>query len=189
MPHRAQEAPIKEQSSPREGRRPLSLRPIREDDPAEMAFLLDLYASSREEELALVSWGEGEQEAFLQMQFWAQHRSYKENYPGAEFLIIEMSGETIGRLYLHRRSDEIRIMDISLMPAWRNLGIGSQLLGDVLDEGRRSSRRVSIHVEIFNPARRLYERLGMRPVADRGVYLLMEWQPPQSPVDRDRSKE
>ena len=36
---------------------------------------------------------------------------------------------------------------------------------------------VRIHVEKFNPALRLYRRLGFTEIEDKGIYLFMEWQP------------
>jgi ribosomal protein S18 acetylase RimI-like enzyme len=152
----------------------VTLRPARED---ERQFLLSVYASTRTEELACVTWGPGELQQFLEMQFTAQDRYYRENYAGAEFLVIEVDGRPAGRLYLHRREREIRIMDISLLPAFRNRGIGSSLLREVLAEGRRAGRKVSIHVEVNNPAMRLYRRLGFETREQNGIYLLMEWLP------------
>jgi ribosomal protein S18 acetylase RimI-like enzyme len=49
-------------------------------------------------------------------------------------------------------------------------------------EGARTGRFVSIHVEAFNPALRLYERLGFREAGRTHVYLLMEWKP-SAPVE------
>src|SRR5215211_5883167 len=116
-------------------------------------------------------------EAFLRRQFEAQDAHYREHYDGASFDVIEVDGEPAGRLYVARWEDEIRIMDIALLPEQRGAGIGTRLLRDLLDEGRRTGKRVSIHVEKHNRALRLYERLGFAPVADRGVYLLLERPP------------
>jgi predicted GNAT family acetyltransferase len=70
---------------------------------------------------------------------------------------------------------EIRIVDIALMPAHRSGGIGTMLLRRVFAEGDAAGKPVSIHVEVFNPARRLYERLGFVEKGAHGdVYLLME---------------
>ena len=69
----------------------------------------------------------------------------------------------------------LRIMDVALLPEHRNRGVGTALLRNLQAEGAAAGKHVSIHVERFNPALRLYERLGFRPVADRGVYLLLEW--------------
>jgi ribosomal protein S18 acetylase RimI-like enzyme len=64
-----------------------------------------------------------------------------------------------------------------LLPAFRARGLGSQLLRDLLDEADRDAKITSIHVEVHNPARRLYERLGFVVAEDKGMYLFMERPP------------
>lgn len=150
------------------------LRPKCDDDGE---FLARLYASTRAEEMALVDWSQQEKNAFLAMQFTAQTHHYDEHYPGAEFMVIEQRGTPIGRLYLDRRADEIRIVDIALMPECRRSGIGGRLLKMVLDEAAATNRVVRIHVERNNPALGLYRRLGFVEMDDSGVYLLMECEP------------
>lgn len=145
--------------------------------PADTGFLRELYGSTREAELAPVPWAPEQKNAFIAHQFAAQTDAYTKNYPGAEFLVLTVDDCNAGRLYLHERADEIRIMDVALLPPFRNLGIGSAVLRRVLDQGAASHRRVSIHVEVFNPALRLYERLGFREVSRTEVYALMEWRP------------
>lgn len=152
----------------------VALRPRSEADGA---FLLAVYSSTRAEELARTGWDAAQKEGFLRMQFEAQRRCYDGDYPGAEFHIILMEGQSAGRLYVHRREAEIRVMDIALLPEFRGKGIGTGLLRELLDEAGRTGRRVSIHVEVFNPALRLYERLGFHRVTSDGVYFLMEWRP------------
>jgi ribosomal protein S18 acetylase RimI-like enzyme len=152
----------------------ITLRPVSSSD---RDFLLRVYASAREEELRLVDWSVDQKTAFVRMQFDAQDAYYREHYSPATFDVVEVDGEPVGRLYVARWEDEIRIMDIALLPRYRGHGLGAQLVRDLLDEGSRAGKRVSIHVEKHNPALRLYERLGFAPVADRGVYLLLEAQP------------
>jgi ribosomal protein S18 acetylase RimI-like enzyme len=89
--------------------------------------------------------------------------------------VIEKDGVSIGRLYVARWEREIRIMDIALLPEHRGAGIGTELLRELQDEARSAGKTLTIHVERFNPALRLYERLGFRQVEDKGVYLLMRW--------------
>lgn len=108
------------------------------------------------------------------MQFNAQHRYYQENYCGAEFLIILVSKLPVGRLYIARGADEIRIMDISLLPRHRNSGIGSCILKKLIAEAGDQRKPVRIHVERFNPAIKLYQRLGFVPIGENGVYYFME---------------
>jgi ribosomal protein S18 acetylase RimI-like enzyme len=152
----------------------ITLRPVSSSD---RDFLVRVYASAREEELRLVDWSVDQKKAFVRMQFDAQDAYYREHYSPATFDVVEVDGEPVGRLYVARWEDEIRIMDIALLPRYRGHGLGAQLVRDLLDEGSRAGKRVSIHVEKHNPALRLYERLGFAPVADRGVYLLLEAQP------------
>lgn len=144
---------------------------------ADEQFLCKLYASTRADEMQLVDWSPEQKDAFLKMQFQAQHQYYHEQFPNAEFLVVEQDRVAIGRIYLDRRSDDLRLIDIALLPEARNQGLGSALLKDLLDESRESGLPVRIHVEGFNPAIRLYVRLGFNAIEDRGVYQLMEWCP------------
>lgn len=148
---------------------------LRRERPSDHGFLLALYASTREMELQQVAWTPAEKEAFCASQFAAQTQHYRSHYAGAEFWVIEREGVPIGRLYLHHQPHDFRIMDIALVPAARGAGVGSTLLRAVLDEASEAGAAVSIHVEQFNPALALYERLGFRPVEQQGVYFLMQW--------------
>jgi ribosomal protein S18 acetylase RimI-like enzyme len=151
------------------------LRPARASD---RALLFEVYASTRAEELAVVPWPEPTKQAFLAQQFEAQDVHYRRHYPDASFEVIEVDGEPAGRLYVDRLDEEIRIIDIALLPGFRGCGIGAALLRELIDEAAGAGKRLSIHVERENRARTLYERLGFTVVADDGgIYVLMERSP------------
>jgi ribosomal protein S18 acetylase RimI-like enzyme len=150
------------------------LRPVSGED---RDFLIDLYDSVREPELAHVPWDAATRRAFIEHQFSAQDTHYRQYYPGATLDIIELDGEPVGRLYVHRGPSDVRIMDIALAPAFRGRGIGTGLLHRLMAEADESDRKLSIHVEMNNPARMLYERLGFRVAGEHGVYVLMERPP------------
>ena len=152
----------------------LSLRPIEAGD---QEFLCQLYASTRQEELEVVPWSLEEKSVFLRSQFLAQHTYYMEQFTGAQFDLILNNGHPIGRMYVDRRLDEIRLIDIAILPEVRGQGIGGGLLRALLEEAKGLLLPVRIHVESFNPALRLYQRLGFEKVEDQGVYYLMEWAP------------
>jgi ribosomal protein S18 acetylase RimI-like enzyme len=156
----------------------LTFRRVEDHD---LPFLARLYASTRREELEPVPWSDQQKAEFLQWQFESQHRYYQEYYPSCEFLIVERAvegggesdGEAIGRLYVDRWADQIRIVDISLLPEHRGAGLGESLLRAILAESEASRLPLTIHVEYNNPALRLYRRLGFEQVDSNGPYLLM----------------
>lgn len=151
-----------------------TLRPV-QDYEREIVFAI--YASTRAEELAQVAWDEATKESFLRMQFAAQDRYYRETFPNASYDLIVGSTGVLGRLYVDRGSDAVLVIDLALLPEHRGRGIGTTLLERVLDEARAAGLPVRVHVEQFNRARRLYDRLGFRVIEDQGVYLLMERAP------------
>jgi ribosomal protein S18 acetylase RimI-like enzyme len=155
----------------------ITLRPIRE---ADMELLYRVYYSTREEELRMiVDWTDEMKEAFVRQQFNAQHAWYQEHYVGATFDVILVDGMPAGRLYVHRREREIRLVDITFLPEFRNSGLGSRLLRELLAESEATGKPLTIHVEKYNPAMKLYLRLGFRPIEERGPYELLEWKPGQ----------
>lgn len=160
--------------SPLDTPAPLALRTMVD---ADLPFLQALYASTREQEMAQTQWSDQQKAEFLAFQFDAQHKHYQKHFSSANFDIVEMEGQPIGRLYVEYRDDEIRIVDIALLPEYRNRGFGQSLLKAVMQAGQDRKQPISIHVEQFNPAMRLYIRLGFEKTADQGVYDLMTWSP------------
>lgn len=152
----------------------ITLRPA---TAADYHFMRLLYGSTREEEMQRFPFDEHQKREFLDQQFGAQYQHYQLHYPTCERNIIEHEGQPIGRLWVDEWRDQIRIVDIALMPEWRGSGVGTMLLRDVLERGRAAKKPVTIHVEGFNPALRLYERLGFVKVDTNGVYYLMKWTP------------
>ena len=145
----------------------IGLHPEHDDD---LEFLRGLYASVRAPELAPIDWSEQRKREFTDAQFALQGSHYREHYPGAEFLVIEQAGVPIGRFYLCRFAHEIRVMDIALVEARRNAGIGTRLMRALLDVADAEGRSVTLHVEPDNPAQHLYRRLGFALIEPRGVY-------------------
>lgn len=159
---------------------PLSLPPgidLRPIIDADLPLLERIYGSTRVEELAQTDWDDAQKAAFIAFQFQAQHQHYTTHYHDAQFHVIERDGVAVGRLYLHWRERELRIVDIALLPHARGQGLGGALLGALMAAAADVGKSVSIHVEQMNPAMSLYLRLGFRRIGEHGVYHLMEWSP------------
>jgi ribosomal protein S18 acetylase RimI-like enzyme len=150
----------------------ITLRPETDEDDD---FLRALYASTRAPEMAVTGWTAAQQHVFLRSQFDLQRHHYRANYPSATFDIILLDTARVGRIYVHRADDEIRLMDIALVPDARDCGIGTRLVQRLLADAAEGNAVVTLNVEPYNRARRLYERLGFHVVEENPANLLMEW--------------
>lgn len=153
----------------------------RPQTPADVPFLRELYISTRIDEVSPLPWPEEQKRLFLASQFDAQKLHYDEYYIDAEFLIVELDGTAIGRVYVDRAANNWLLIDIAFMPEWRNQGIGTVLVREFMDEAAAAGKPVTLYVENFNPARHLYDRLGFVPIGTNGVYHHMVW--PASAAD------
>src|SRR5215211_2544170 len=127
----------------------ITLRPVQ---PADEPVLLAVYGSTREAELATTDWDDDRKRAFVEQQFRAQDEYYRANYANASFDVILVDEQPAGRLYVARWPDEIRIMDIALLPAFRGRGVGTKLLHELQTEAGIAGKALRIHVERYNPA-------------------------------------
>lgn len=151
---------------------------LRDAVPEDRDVLFRIYASTREAEMSLVPWSDEQKQAFLEMQFEAQDRDYRHRYPRGDFKIILCNSHPVGRIYVNRGEDLIHILDITVLPEYRNAGLGSRIMRDLLDEATQTGKTVDIFVEDFNPSLRLFERLGFSAVRQEGYNVLLEWSKP-----------
>jgi RimJ/RimL family protein N-acetyltransferase len=152
----------------------ISTPQVSEED---MVFLYQLYASTRIEEMRQTTWSDQQKHDFLLQQYNAQHSHYFSHYPKGDYLIVEKNKKPIGRIYLDRDEKSICLLDIALIPESRNKGLGTELLKQLIKEAQEGQKKITIHVESFNPAYQLYQKLGFKHVEDKGVYQYMEWYP------------
>jgi GNAT superfamily N-acetyltransferase len=156
----------------RSARAGLTFRPVADDD---MQFLAQVYASTRKQKLAATSMNDMQKAALLLLQFRAQHSHFQQHYPQADLLVVMGGGNEIGRLYIQRWPTRHGIIDFALLPAYRRHGAGGVILRDLMDEAAAAGKDVSILVEKFDPAMRLYQRLGFVAEENKGAYDLMRW--------------
>lgn len=150
----------------------ISLRP---EQPADESFLRDLYASTREAELAIAGWGASMRRNFVEMQFRAQRQGYRSQFPQAESSVVLADGVPAGRLLVDRSERELRVVDLALLPQYRGRGIGTRLLQALGAEAVEGGKSFRLHVLKTNRAVRLYERLGFCRRAEDACYFEMEW--------------
>ena len=147
------------------------------NQPAAADFFFKVYAGTRREEVAAWGWGTAEQEAFLRLQFDLQQRAYSFQYPGADHSVILHDCHPVGRLIVDRTGSEIHLIDLALLPAYRNAGLGAALVRLLQAEAAEQARPVRLQVMKGNPARRLYERLGFRLSGENETHAALVWCP------------
>jgi GNAT superfamily N-acetyltransferase len=163
----------------------LSLRPVTASDDD---FLLAVYDSTRAEELAQAEWQEGQREAFLKWQFDLQRREYDVRFPDARYYLILIDGQPAGRIWIGQDSEQIRLLDIALLPEFQNRGGGTILLRELIDEaGRAGKPRRHLVFVLNNDAHRFYERLGFNMIDDLGAYKHMEWKAGSTTEDAEKA--
>jgi ribosomal protein S18 acetylase RimI-like enzyme len=151
----------------------ITLRPATADDES---LLFEIFCDVRGAMFAGLP--EPQNDILLRMQFHAQKSGYEQGYPDGERMIVVADGRSIGAVIVKRSSVLWRLMDVSLFAAYRNRGIGTRLIRDLLDHAAASERSLQLPVARDNPAARLYERLGMQKVAEDDVYVTMQSKAP-----------
>ena len=152
----------------------IQLRSIQEND---MKFIESVYRSTREAELALTNWSEQQKQAFTVMQSMAQLAEYKKNYPGAVYQIITYNKKDAGRFYTWETENDIRIIDITVLPAYRGKKIAAYLLNKMIERSNTVQKKLSLHVLPHNPVLQFYRRLGFEIIKTNGAHFYMERKP------------
>jgi ribosomal protein S18 acetylase RimI-like enzyme len=161
----------------------VTLRPVtREDDP----FLLEVYGSTRADELGQVEWEEGQREMFLRWQFDLQRREYDARFPDSRYQLVLIDGEPAGRIWTGEDEDQIRLLDIALLPQFQRRGVGTILLKELMKEAASAGKLLRHMVFVLNnDAHRFYERLGFVIIEDLDAYKHMEYRPAGSVMNSE----
>ena len=156
---------------------PSTLTPVSSSDEP---FLVELYASTRAEEMTLVPWSGEQKRLFLQMQFEVQNSYYRERYPNASFDLIKFNDSPVGRLYVAELADEIRIIDLTFLPAHFNPQVFEALIEEILQNGAQVGKPVRIYLENYSPQTEIFVRLGFQKIDEQGIYFLWQRDPADS---------
>ena len=152
----------------------IQLRTVEEKDAA---FIEAVYRTTREAELNLTNWSEYQKSAFISMQSAAQLADYKTKFPGARFQVIIYNKKDAGRFFTGETENEIRLLDITVLPEFTGKGIGTTLLQHLIQRSNKVQKKISLHVISSNPALKLYQRLGFVHIKNEGFRYYMERQP------------
>jgi GNAT superfamily N-acetyltransferase len=146
------------------------------DSPSEEAFHYLLFASNRAPEMVFMPLSAGQKEFLLQVQFRSMNETYRRNFPGARYEIIELDRWPVGRIVSEIQEHCIYYIDFALLPQVQGFGIGTTVLAAALEEPRRLGLPARLRSFSYNwPAQRLYRALGFTAIDNQPPYELLEW--------------
>lgn len=164
----------------------IHLRPAQAKDEA---FLRSVHDAGRAWEFAPLK-AQGEDELYatiMKQQYAAQHDQYFNTYTLAKYAVIEWCGQPIGRVYADFRDQEIRLMDLIILPAFRGKGIAEIIVSGLCRQAAQDRKPVTLSVHPANRARDLYARLGFREKPAlvlngeaQQPFIEMEWRDPET---------
>jgi len=140
--------------------------------------MLELYQSSRGDDLRELGWEESRISEFLSFQHEAQKKFYQTDYQDVVDEIVMLEGQPAGRLIVDRREQEIRCVDLAISAEHRDAGLGTFLIRKLQNEARQLKRPLRLQVIRFSRAVNLFERLGFVRTSETGTHFQMEWRPP-----------
>lgn len=151
---------------------------LRDEQAADLPALRDMFRQQRSDDFAALPLDDAAKIALIDQQFSAQRSDYRHRFPEMRLLVLVEQDQIVGRLYLAKTGDELRILDIALRPGHCGRGLGTALLKAVQAHAAGRSLTVGLQVYRHNRAAALYQRLGFMPVAANDIAWQMVWPQP-----------
>jgi ribosomal protein S18 acetylase RimI-like enzyme len=103
-----------------------------------------------------------------------QRASFETRLAEYDVSVIEVDRRPVGSVWLEQRPDSLYVHDFGVSPSEQCRGIGSAVVGMVVEQGARRRLPIVLSVLSVNPrARALYERLGFRVTAVEPPFVRM----------------
>jgi ribosomal protein S18 acetylase RimI-like enzyme len=148
---------------------------LRPESPQDEPFIRQLVLETIASELGTPAWPEPMRSHLLGVQYAGRRQSHGVNYPDAASHVIAADGADAGWVVVNTLPDEVRVVDIMVLPALRGRGIGNAVLRFIMAAAAEAGTPVRLNVYITNHAAiRLYERLGFRRIGGDEAQHFME---------------
>lgn len=149
--------------------------------PADEAFLIDLFISSR----PWLSWVDGEKDfirALYEQQYTVMRSGQESVYPEHLDFVIETTGVAVGRLIVDLGYGDWRIAELHVAVAARGRGIGSSVIRGLQAAAGKCQLPLTLSTPIMGSnGYGIYSRLGFQVTAVTPPSLQMAWFPASHP--------
>ena len=143
----------------------VTTRPV---DSVDTPFLMEVFAHGGD----VPAWLYAADPKLLQFQFTAQRAAYDARFPGAVHEIILVDGEAAGQAWWTEVDDEIRILDIALLPRFRRVGAGTTVYRRLLARAQETNKPVRASVGRLNVGSlAFHQRLGFTLTGESETHL------------------
>jgi ribosomal protein S18 acetylase RimI-like enzyme len=103
----------------------------------------------------------------------SQEKRFRRKFEPRRIQIVCYQGDPVGCISVDREPSRILLGVIEIAPAYQGQGIGSCLIQQLCDEADAGGVLLELQVLKVNPAKRLYERLGLVTVGETETHYLM----------------
>jgi ribosomal protein S18 acetylase RimI-like enzyme len=160
------------------------LRPCTEADDA---FVYDVFCTTWEHEVAALP-NQNLAQHVLRIQHIAQERRFESRYPSHQRYVVMEDGERAGRLYVHESDTVMHVIDLTLMPQFRDRGIGTRVFRDLFAHAALEGQSISLRVARRNErATDFYTSLGFHLVTVDDLDNYFDWTPQEATVKEVRA--
>jgi ribosomal protein S18 acetylase RimI-like enzyme len=107
----------------------------------------------------------------VDLQFQAQRAQYRASYPGAVEHLLIVGPDTVGTCWTSLGSDALRLLDITVRPGFRRMGIATAVMRQLMSQAATVGVPIVLSVWQDNDAaRNLYAAVGFQPASDEPVH-------------------
>ncbi len=158
---------------------------LRSCTEADDAFVYDVFCTTWESEVAALP-NQNLAQHVLRIQHIAQERRFASRYPAHQRYIVLEDGEPAGRLYVDENDTTMHVVDLTLMPRFRDRGIGSRIFRDLFAHAADAGKTITLRVERRNErATMLFSKLGFDLTSVDDLDNYFEWVPATAATKED----
>jgi ribosomal protein S18 acetylase RimI-like enzyme len=98
---------------------------------------------------------------------------FRDHFRPEQSWVIQHDNKDVGLWQVEHREDCVFLTNIEILPEYQRRGIGTHLIRNLLDEASDKNLPLRLQVLKVNPAKQLYERLGLHLTGQTETHFLM----------------